>query len=1090
MTSSNDHISTPLLSDDIVEGAVDYRGFPASRSKTRRWRSAVFIIGVDAGGKFAHQGITSNLINYLTGPLRQPTAEAAKNVNLWEGCSYIFSILGALGADSWLGRYQMIFASNLLYIAALGLLVLSTVPPPSPFQTFFFFAALYLVALGHGGHEPCSRAFGADQFDSQHREETKSKSSFFNWVTFSVCFAATSSIWITTFLQDNVSWGLGFGLLCLSMVVALLFLKLGTPTYRYTTAKQTTSARWLVKVILAAARPPNNSIRTPKDSLLCEHHEGVEEEGEALRRIIPIWSTCLIYGAVYAQSTTLFTKQGNTMQRQIFGPAGFQIPAATLRIFSYVAVIVVVPIYDRLFVPLAKSLTKIPSGVTPLQRVGVGILLSAATMAVAATVESRRLEAARASGLVDEPAEKSSSTVPMSVWWLVPQYATLGASNVFAYVGLQEFFYDQAPGGLRSLGLALYLSVAGVGNFLSGFLISAVDVIGRAYDGDNWFDANLNRAHLDYFYWLLAGLSLIELGLFVYFARVGSGLSRLIKERKKESKKKYSICAFAASTMDTDRPTTALLEKKKDTVEGVVDYRGRPVSRREAGGWRSAFFIMVGETAERFAYYGIASNLINYLTGPFGQSMAEAAASLNIWSGCVSVFPLLGALLGDSFFGRYPMVLAASIVYILGTGMLTLSAVHPSLHPFQCEEQQQVDCVPPTRFQTLFLFTSLYMVALAQGGHKPCVQAFGADQFDAQDPIESRSKSSFFNWLNFALCFGSASSIIIVPFIQDNNSWGLGFSLPSISIAIALAAFLLGTSTYRFTKNKTGAEVFGPLPISSEEAPTVLRKTDWGVLTREAKEFSQLMPIWVSCVFFGVVVAQTSSLFTKQGGTMDRRVLGPRFQQFRLPAAALQSTTSLVMLLLVPLYDRAFVPAARFFTGLPSGITMLQRIGVGLIFSVASMATAAEVEYRRLALVRELGIANDAGATVPMSIWWLLPQFFFYGAANLFVYIGSLEFFYDQMPERLKSVGIAFCLTTYGVGSFVSGILVSAVDKASGAARGRSWLDSNLNRARLDYFYALIAALCSVGFLLFLYFANSYVYRKKSDREGLIEVVS
>ncbi|KAG9444138.1 hypothetical protein H6P81_015478 [Aristolochia fimbriata] len=551
--------------------------------------------------------------------------------------------------------------------------------------------------------------------------------------------------------------------------------------------------------------------------------------------------------------------------------------------------------------------------------------------------------------------------------------------------------------------------------------------------------------------------------------------------------------------MDTDRPTTALLEKE-DTVYGVVDYRGRPLSRRKAGGWRSAFLIMVGETAERFAYYGIASNLINYLTGTFGQSVAEAAISVDIWSGCVTVFPLLGALLGDSFFGRYPMVVAASFVYFLGTAMLTLSAILPSLHPSQCQEQEVENCSPPTRFQTMFLFTSLYMVAIAQGGHKPCVQAFGADQFDARHPMESRSKSSFFNWLNFALCFGSASSVIIVPVIQDNKSWGLGFSLPCISIAIALALFLLGTPTYRFTKNETGVDVLIrqgpvisgderlPLQISSEEAPP-LRKSDWSVLITEAKELSQLIPIWGSCIFHGVVVAQTSSLFTKQGGTMDSRVLGPRFQEFQLPAAALQSTTSLVLLLLVPLYDRAFVPAARFFTKLPSGITMLQRIGVGLIFSVASMATAAAVESRRLALVRELGIADEAGATVPMSIWWLLPQYLLYGAASLFAYIGSLEFFYDQMPDRLKSVGIAFCLTIYGVGSFVSGILVSAVDKAS-SARGRSWLDSNLNRAHLDYFYALIAALSSVGFGLFLSFAKSYVYRNKPDGEGPIELVS
>lgn len=238
------------------------------------------------------------------------------------------------------------------------------------------------------------------------------------------------------------------------------------------------------------------------------------EDAKALLRLIPIWTSCLVYTIVFAQATTFFVKQGTTMDKTVF--AGFETPAASLQSFIGIATIILIPIYDRIFIPVARLLTHKPSGITMLQRIGTGIFMSVISMVVAALVEMKRLKTAKESGLVDDP----KATVPMSVWWLVPQYLLFGLNEVFAMVGMQEFFYDQVPYELRSMGLSFYLSVLGVGSFLSSLLVSVIDKLSSSVDGgESWFSSNLNQAHLDYFYWLLAGLSMVGLVAFVHFSR-------------------------------------------------------------------------------------------------------------------------------------------------------------------------------------------------------------------------------------------------------------------------------------------------------------------------------------------------------------------------------------------------------------------------------------------------------------------------------------------------------------------------------------------------------------------------------------------
>ena len=166
----------------------------------------------------------------------------------------------------------------------------------------------------------------------------------------------------------------------------------------------------------------------------------------------------------------------------------------------------------------------------------------------------------------------------------------------------------------------------------------------------------------------------------------------------------------------------------------------------------------------------------------------------------------------------------------------------------------------------------------------------------------------------------------------------------------------------------------------------------------ELKSILRILPVWATGIIFSTVYGQMSTLFVLQGQTMDTRVGN---STFKIPPASLSIFDTLSVIFWVPVYDRIIVPIATKFTGNKNGLTQLQRMGIGLFISIFSMVAAAILELIRLRMVRRHNYYQLE--EIPMTIFWKVPQYFVIGCAEVFYFIGQLEFFYEQAPDAMRS---------------------------------------------------------------------------------------
>lgn len=311
-------------------------------------------------------------------------------------------------------------------------------------------------------------------------------------------------------------------------------------------------------------------------------------------------------------------------------------------------------------------------------------------------------------------------------------------------------------------------------------------------------------------------------------------------------------------------------------------------------------FIVGNEAAERFSFYGMKSILVVFMTkylldragAPAFMTDPQATEYNHLFNAAAYSFPLLGSIISDRFWGKYPTIMRISLLYCLGHAALA---------------------VDHTR---VGLIIGLGLVALGAGGIKPCVSAHVGDQFSHRN---QHLLEKVFGWFYASINVGAAVSQVLTPVLLDRYGPWAAFGLPGVLMGLATLVFWLGRDRYAHIP-PTGPAFFD----------TIRDREGWRAILK-------LLPLYGFVAVFWSLYDQTGTTWVLQAEKMDRHFAGIDWLSSQIGAL-----NPILILIFIPLSTALVYPQLNRLVNM----TPLRKIGAGLFLTVPSFLLTMWVQTR------------------------------------------------------------------------------------------------------------------------------------------------
>ncbi|XP_078258363.1 solute carrier family 15 member 1-like [Rhinoraja longicauda] len=363
-------------------------------------------------------------------------------------------------------------------------------------------------------------------------------------------------------------------------------------------------------------------------------------------------------------------------------------------------------------------------------------------------------------------------------------------------------------------------------------------------------------------------------------------------------------------------------------------------------------FIVVNEFCERFSYYGMRAVLVIYFRYFLLWDEDLATAVYHGFVALCFLAPILGAIIADSWLGKFKTIIYLSIVYTIGQLVVSISSI-ASLSDTTGDGQPD-----NVNMHIALSMVGLLLIALGTGGIKPCVSAFGGDQFEDH---QERQRSKFFSIFYLSINAGSLISTIVTPILREQkcgkvpqSCYPLAFGIPAALMAVALVVFIGGNSLYKKSSPQGNIVLKVVKCIAfairnrfrhrSKQYPKRKHFMDWASERYDEHLITQIKMV-LKVLFLYIPLPMFWALFDQQGSrwTLQAITMNGNFGGLDIQPDQMQTVNPILILILVPLVDTVVYP---LIARCKLNFTPLRRMTVGMFLAAMAFIAAALVQIQ------------------------------------------------------------------------------------------------------------------------------------------------